>query len=705
MKKILIVLLCIAMLLPCFAGCTEQGEHICGVDISDYSIIISETAGKHVKQQAQALVALVMEHTGVRLPVKTDVEAAPSDKEFVIGQTNRSESADVLTAAGSKGFAVKFDGKKLIINGTSDYIIGDGVQWFVKNYVFTKSGNKGIDMDTSLNVTKSYTSVKLVENGKSNFSVVYSQHMDDNNGDPSFHEDGYTNGGLDYEVQLAYNIKVKLEELTGATVTLKTDAEPTSGPEILVGRTNRDADEKLLANMGFTQYGVGYVDSSIVIAGYSTAANAMACKQFMDMLPSKSSSITLDLGEASLRANTSWVSNFPKYDGGIVRGTAESVNDELQYYITNTTDAHFRAYCDKLEYYGYTLHMSNDMGDKVLSRTYMNEDTVIHTYYSFVENTTRIFVGSVGKVQHPVPTTGEYTKIADFQITQMQLDFGTNSGGMGYIITLEDGSFLLIDSGSTTRKGASQNYDHVRLWNLLNKLNKREDGKIIIRGWFITHSHSDHYDVYQQFLQTYGKKVTIDNHYECVVSDSARYNSKNPGAKTNKCVTLHAGMKMHFYGIDVEIMTTYEDIYPRTVRYFNDTSTVFRVSANGTSFMVTGDICDQASDIVSRRYGEYLKSDIVQAAHHANIGSTIEFYDYVSPSVVLWPTSSALLTPLVTGKGNQRYYAVDYHLYKEMGIKEHYTNGEYTVTLTIPETGYKASSAERYQVSTKDQYK
>jgi len=705
MKKILIFVLCLAMVLPCFAGCAEQTSPAEGVDISEYSIIISGTSGNLIKQQAQALALIVQEHTGVRLPVKTDADAAPSDKEFVIGQTNRAESADVLTAAGDNGFAVKFDGKKLIINGTDDGVVADGVQWFVKNYVFPQVGVKTIKMDTSLNVVKNYSNVKLVENGKSNFSVVYSCNMDDNNGDPSYHEDGYVNGGLDYEVQLAYDIKLKLEELAGATVTLKTDAEPATGPEILVGRTNREADDKVLAGMGYTQYGYGYVDGSVSVIGYSTAATALACEQFMKMLTAQNNTISMNLGEGSLRTNTNWVSAFPMYDGGVVRGTAESHNDELQYYITNTTDVHFRAYCDKLEGNGYTLHMTNDLGDKVLARTYKNSSTVVHAYYSFVEHTTRIFVGSLSKVEYPEPATGEYNKVADFQITQLQLDFSTNSGGMGYVITLEDGSFIMIDSGSTTYPGKSQNLDHVRLWNLLNQLNKRPDGQIIIRGWFITHPHSDHYDVYREFVKNYGNKVMIEKHYESVAADSIRYNSKNPGTKTAKCVALHAGMKMHFYGVDIEILTTHEDIYPRTVRYFNDTSTIFRVSANGTSFMVTGDICDQASDIASRRYGDYLKSDIVQVSHHANIGATTEFYDFVKPTVALWPTSLSLFNSLVTGKGNQRYYAVNYHLYKEMGIKEHYTNGEYCVTLTIPEGGYVAGSAERYVVSNKDQYK
>ena len=164
-------------------------------------------------------------------------------------------------------------------------------------------------------------------------------------------------------------------------------------------------------------------------------------------------------------------------------------------------------------------------------------------------------------------------------------------------------------------------------------------------------------------------------------------------------------MKLDMYGVELEFLFTPEDIYPRTLRYFNNASSVFTISANGTKFLVTGDICDQSSDIIVKRYGSYLKSDIVQVSHHGNIGATSEFYDCVDPAVALWPTSQNLLNNLISGEGNQRHFTVDYHLYKEMNVKEHYTNGEYTVTLNLGENGYQLGTAQRYVVSTKDQNK
>ncbi|MBP3478891.1 MAG: MBL fold metallo-hydrolase [Oscillospiraceae bacterium] len=707
MKKFLLVLLCLVIVLPCFTACNGDAN-IPGEKISDYTIILSKDAGAEEKQQSRVLVNYITNHTGVTPTVKTDEEVAASDKskEILIGKTNRTESTKALEAVGENGFAVKFSGSKLVLAGTSDAISADAVQWFIKNYVQEKSGEKYILMDETLDVVKTYTPVKLAAASICNFSIVYSENLDDNNGKPTEPEVSYENGGIDYEVQLALDIQAALEKLTGGKVTVKSDDQPESGPEILVGKTNRSAYKKVISQVGYTQYGVGYADGSIVVAGHSTAANVMACEYFVELINDNKADMTLCLGEASTRSNAKWISAFPAYDGGIVRGTSECFGDELQYYITNTNEEQYRAYCSKLEANGYKVHMSNEVSGVLISNTYMNDKTVIHVYYAHATDETRLIVGNLSKVTYPGAGGESYKKVTDVQITQLQLDFNTNSGGMGYVITLEDGSFLLIDSGSSTNSSSSTaNKDHVRIWNLLNQLNKREDGQIIIRGWFITHSHADHIAVYQKFCESYGQKVTIENYYECVVPESVGYNSKNPGSVTVKATSLHTGMKMELYGVEVEVLYTVEDMYPRTLRYFNDASSVFKITANNTTALFLGDACDKASDIISDRYGEYLKSDMVQVAHHANIGATTELYDFIDPTIAFWPTSEKLFNQLITGEGNQRFYEVNYKLYRQMRVEENYTCSDYSVTLTITEDGYVPGSAVKQVVSSVDQYK
>ena len=714
------------MILPCVVSCNNGGNtsdtdapEIQGVDISEYSIIIPKTADGNLRQQSQALVSLLFSHTGVDFTVKTDesVAADSNAKEILLGNTNREQSSQTLAAVDGDGFAVKFSGNKLVIIGSDDAISADAIQWFMKNYLMENSDGKYVFMDETLDVVKKYSVVKVIDNGKSSFSIVYSSSCDD------VVDTTYANNGIDREVQLALDLQAKLKELTGADFTVKSDKQAATGPEILIGKTNRAASATVMSQIGYTQYGVGYADGSIVVAGHNTASNELAYDYFEAMLKNSGKSLSLKLSDASMRNNSKWVTAFPKYDGGTISGTSESYYDELQYYITGTNETEYRAYCEKLTAKGYTLHMSNEIAGKLISNTYKNDKNIIHVYFAHAENATRLIVGSVGKVNYPEPTTGDYEKVTDIQITQIQLDFSTNSGGMGYVITLEDGSFLMIDSGSATSSSAAaagkSNKDHVRIWNLLNQLNKRKDGKIIIRGWFITHCHADHIQVFRAFCQNYGSKVTIENYYECVVPESVAYNSKNPdyqvingnvdkalGYLSNKCkkVTLHTGMHMYIYGMAIDVLYTVEDIYPQTLHYFNNSSTVFRMKANGVVTTFLGDICDVASDIMVKRYGDYLKSHIVQVAHHGNVGATSELYDCIDPIIALWPTSDTLFANLTSGKGNAYYYRVNYHLYKEMNVKENYTNGEYCTTITITKDGYALGSAKKYPVSLTDQY-
>ena len=53
----------------------------------------------------------------------------------------------------------------------------------------------------------------------------------------------------------------------------------------------------------------------------------------------------------------------------------------------------------------------------------------------------------------------------------------------------------------------------------------------------------------------------------------------------------------------------------------------------------TGDANNQQSRYMCAMYGDYLKADMVQVAHHGNIGCESDFYDTVKATVVWFPHS------------------------------------------------------------------
>ena len=80
--------------------------------------------------------------------------------------------------------------------------------------------------------------------------------------------------------------------------------------------------------------------------------------------------------------------------------------------------------------------------------------------------------------------------------------------------------------------------------------------------------------------------------------------------------------------------------YPLTVKCYNDTSSMMRFTFdNGTTFTVLADSTAQTSKLLAATYREYLKSDILQLAHHGLIGGDKQLYEYIDPEYCFWATS------------------------------------------------------------------
>ena len=138
-------------------------------------------------------------------------------------------------------------------------------------------------------------------------------------------------------------------------------------------------------------------------------------------------------------------------------------------------------------------------------------------------------------------------KVARAQITQLSFDESVKNRGMGYVITLEDGSYLIVDGGMNQAGGGGQ--DEVMLYNYLQSHNQRTDGKIVIAAWVFTHEHDDHVSLFLDFSSLYAKTVVLEtilwnftqsyldgaagNFYNRIRSAASQY-----GAKT---VRVHTG--------------------------------------------------------------------------------------------------------------------------------------------------------------------
>ena len=285
-----------------------------------------------------------------------------------------------------------------------------------------------------------------------------------------------------------------------------------------------------------------------------------------------------------------------------------------------------------------------------------------------------------------------YAKVADTTITQ--LPFTGNAVGMGYVIRLEDGRFIVIDGGGVNTGGVE--YD--RLWNVLTELYKDAFGKaptardpIVIAAWINTHSHWDHYEAFQQMLRKYGKTGLLRMEYMLgnfpddmsiyAVQASTLHMGNGTAIPTLQgyvnggfqYVKVHTGQKLYLANVTLEILMTYEDHNPRRICNSNDTCTVVRFeiankdapAAAPTTAIFLADAFRFQSRYLCAMYGSYLQSDIVQLAHHGNIGCEKAVYEAIAAKVVLFPHQYSAFSSYTSGASSAWNYKVDYFVVNE----------------------------------------
>ena len=144
--------------------------------------------------------------------------------------------------------------------------------------------------------------------------------------------------------------------------------------------------------------------------------------------------------------------------------------------------------------------------------TLSNGKEIIHVSYINYNNSLKILsdplTESVYKVEDP-----SYTRITDSSLAIIPLDYShreiSDAHGMSYIITLEDGRFIIIDGGydDYVKDGIKKEpRDAEIIYEYLQKNNKRKD-KITVAAWIFTHSHEDHYGAFLKFNRLYKDNV------------------------------------------------------------------------------------------------------------------------------------------------------------------------------------------------------
>lgn len=317
--------------------------------------------------------------------------------------------------------------------------------------------------------------------------------------------------------------------------------------------------------------------------------------------------------------------------------TTGSEDKLYSYYEKSAED--FLGACKYYEEKGYKLYNNHQMADNK-SATYIKGKEMAHLYWIACEQELNVIVSKTNGEFLPdnIKNIKGNKKIT---VTQLKSDV---LNGMGYVITLADGSFVIIDGGWDTVAD--------ELFDTLKKLNgKKED--IIIRAWIMTHSHNDHYSCFMTFADRYADKVTL----ECFMLSplsvllqegkdtylNIEYKNDLSKFKGAKSCYVYTGMLFEFGDVKAEILLSPDELYNTYVSdNFNDASIVSRFYTDKCKTLFLADAGDIPAYMLIAYYGDYLESDICQVSHHGVEDCPLVIYRYIKASHLFFPCSTEL---------------------------------------------------------------
>ena len=102
-------------------------------------------------------------------------------------------------------------------------------------------------------------------------------------------------------------------------------------------------------------------------------------------------------------------------------------------------------------------------------------------------------------------------------------------------------------------------------------------------------------------------------------------------------IKAHTGQVLTFGSVAIEVLYTPEDMIPAPIKNINGTSFVFRIiTGDGQTFMMLADTYVDSANIMIKVWGDYLRSDIMQMAHHAIWPANSDLYNCIKAETILY---------------------------------------------------------------------
>lgn len=785
MKKIVSILLCLVLLFSAvgvLSSCSRYDGEVklsrkkVDVDISGYTIVYGDDISNSSKKRIRDFADRIEETTGESLKtMQASSTSASANGGMILVALATAEVADAVGGIDGHGWKIYVKNDTIYITGTTQFFTNMALDYFENHYL--PGGGDSDASATVLSVNKKVIledvpTIDLISGGEYHYEVVYSDLLDDVVGSqhviPGDHDHGGTSTNhVDMPVDLAATISSTMEATLSATntLTVRSDATETTH-EILVGVTNRDVANNVYKDLSAKQYGLVIRDGKIMVAAWNDEAIGLAATMLTDAIANSlytdadgNESVVLPADYQKIQEmESSWVTDFPKPTGANIAlaGTLSSADNALVYAYrgigVNATA--FDNYCATLVSNGYTLVQSNTIdGNKFATYKNTTANVSLHVEYAAYANDINYSYPRAGQyadtyeptlrvVSAPLTTSNvlpsdlinanaikSVTKITDSMVTQFDAATQSSNKGMGWIFTLEDGSFIIVDGATNTTGLNIQD----KFWTILNNLYKKAHGTaptaenpIHIRAWIISHEHSDHYGLLFAFTKAYGSStgnyVQFDYLLANFTSETQDYNAMQANhvvynslsTLKTRCpemqyIKTFTGQKLYIQNAVLEVLFTHEDMTPKRQPFFNDTSTIIKISIYNTdgngnvnkdsagndvveTFMELGDASLVGSTFLRAMYSnETLDVDQSQVAHHGGYGCESELYDIMSPTAVWWPHSTSFATNVYNPDKREEEsleYRVGHHIiYVLDGCEYAYVADKYATTVLLTKNG------------------
>ena len=731
MKRALSLLLAILMLAGLavlFASCKNEVDGIVTfsggtekLDLSGYALLYGESQNGDAytstfQAQLNGFAEALGEKMGKSFNPRQVERSDLQEKEILIGLTDREESKKAHAQIAGEGFAIRVIGGKIVIVGTDNLFTLMALQYFKEKYLGGEQVQllelyESAEAENVGTLTLADSSKNTPADVENVFTYVCSHKLASLA--PAYAGTGSTSNISGYEEypQIALTqIVQKMEAqsgLGGKYFPSDTDKKE-HAREVLVGMTDREECKTALSGVAGDEYVVRVLGERVAVTSWSEAGLKKAVAAYLDLMSEATKKqegktvVVLPQGFCLVGdASDVWEIDFPQPTGeGIsLYNTMDANDNALQFLYTGegvNADS-YNAYCRELEAAGYAVYMQSEAEGSIF-KTYVNEEKQHSLYVAYnayahkndYNNSTYNWALSKTKTgdknvykydpcfrivsaplesaylpEEELLTPQNYQKKTDSMVTTLPL-YG-KAVGLSYIVTLEDGSFVVFDGGNMTTDGP----EHSLLWRALctlyeniYKQSPTQKEPVRIAAWVLTHAHGDHYRVFKKLADTYGSTglLQVDRMIANIPAVDSAYTISSIAKLMTPAhvkslqnsikggfdyIKVHTGQKFYIANLEIEVITTWEDLNPLVANNTNDTNTVLRFTLTNknepsakVTQMWTGDANRWQSRFMCATYGDYLKSDMVSVAHHGNNGCEVEFYAMVSPTTVWWPNTA-----------------------------------------------------------------